>query len=185
MQSLQASESDAIASKRHLVAAAAMLVMVFVVSLRAFELLWHRDAVADIARQAGGWTGAIIIVACSAVVHELLHAFAWHTFAGVPWRSISFRPSWRVMGFVAHANVAMPARAYRTSTALPALILGAIPIVLGFVTGSGLFVLWGLFFLLECFADVAVLFAMHNVPSRAWVRDHPDRLGCRVVADGS
>ena len=88
------------------------------------------------------------------------------------------------MGFVAHADVAVPAYAYRASAALPTLVLGVVPIVLGFVTGFGLFVLWGLFFLLECFADVAVLLAMRKVPSRAWVRDHPDKLGCRMVADG-
>lgn len=186
MHSVEASEfPDAMASNRHLLGSAAILVMVFVGSLRLFELLWHRNALADITRQAGGWMGAIIVVACSAVIHELLHGFGWNIFARVPWQSISFRPSWRVMGFVAHVNVPVPTPAYRASAALPALVLGVLPIVLGFVTGFGLLVLWGLFFLLECFGDMAVLLAMHKVPSRAWVLDHPNKLGCRIVADGS
>jgi hypothetical protein len=152
-------------------------------SLRLFELIWRRDALADITGQPGGWLGALIIVACSAIVHELLHGFAWHTLARVPWRAISFRPSWRGMGFVAQSALAIPTPAYRSSAALPALVMGVVPIAVGFITGWGLSVLWGLFFLLECFADIATLFAVRGVPSRAWVRDHPDKLGCRVVAD--
>ena len=81
--------------------------------LRLFELVWHRDALADFTSQPGGWMGAVIVVACSAVIHEALHAWAWHTFARVPWRSLSIRPTWRVMGMVAQTRVAVPARAYR------------------------------------------------------------------------
>ncbi len=185
MRSVDASEfPDAIASNRHLLGTAAILTMLFVGSLRLFEFLWDRDALADITKQPGGWMGAIIVVACSAVIHELLHGFGWNIFARVPWQSISFRPSWRGIGFVACLNVPVPAPAYRASAALPALILGVLPITLGFVTGFGLFVLWGLFFLLECFGDVAMLFATRKVPSRAWVLDHPNKLGCRMVADG-
>lgn len=114
MHSLDRSDlTDAIASGRHLLGTAAMLVMVVVGSLRLFEFLWHRDALADITRQPGGWIGAIIVAAGSALVHELLHGFAWHTFGRVPWQSISLRPTWRVMGFVARADVALPAAAYR------------------------------------------------------------------------
>ena len=173
--------TDAIASIRHLLGSAAVFIVVFVVSLRLFALLWARQAFADVAKQPGGWVGAIIVVACSAIIHELLHGFAWKIFGRVPWKSISFRPSWRVMGFVAHVDVPLPASAYRASAALPALVLGGLPIGTGLVTGSGLFVLWGLFFLLECFGDIAVLLAMRRVPSRAWVLDHPSRLGCRLV----
>lgn len=170
---------DAIASRRDLLASAATLIIVFVGSLRLFELLWHRDALADVTKQPGGWMGAIIVVVCSAAIHELLHALAWKISARVPWQSISLRPTWRVMGVVAHLNVPVPASAYRASAVAPALALAGLSIVMGFATGSGLFVLWGLFFLLECFADVALLFAMRSVPSRAWVLDHPSKLGCR------
>lgn len=174
---------DAIARGRHLFGTAALEVMTFAGSLRLFEILWHRDALADVARQPGGWIGAIGIAAGSAVVHELLHGLGWYTFARVPWRSITFRPTWRVMGVVARAKVAVPIRAYRAGTALPALVLAVVTVALGLLTGIGLLVLWGLFFLLECFTDIATLLATSNVPARAWVRDHPDKLGCRIVTE--
>jgi len=87
------------------------------------------------------------------------------------------------MGFVARVDVPISARAYRAGAALPALVLGGLPIGLGFATGSGLFVAWGLFFLLECFTDVAILLATRGVPARAGVRSHPTKLGFRVVVD--
>jgi hypothetical protein len=170
-----------IASGRHLLGTAAILVILFAGSLRLFEFLWHRDALADITRQPGGWPGAIAIVAASAVLHELLHAFGLRAFARVPWRSITLRPTWRGLGFVARPNVPVPSPAYRGSIALPAVILGVVPIVLGLLMGGGLFVLWGLFFSLECFTDVAVLLATRKASSRVWVLDHPDKLGCRMV----
>jgi hypothetical protein len=176
-----AASAEATASTRHLLGTAVLLVVLFAGSLRLFEFTWDRDALADITRQPGGWIGAIVIAAGSAVVHELLHGFAWHAFAGVPWQSISLQPTWRVMGFVARPNVAIPVPAFRAGTALPALVLGVIPVVLGLLTDSGLLVLWGQFFFLECFADLAVLFAIHDVPSLSWARDHPTRLGCVIL----
>lgn len=172
---------DPVAGPQHLVGTAVLLVALIVGSLRLFERLWHRDALAEITKQPGAWMGAIAVVACSALVHEWLHAFGWRTFARVPWRSISLRPSWRGLGLVAQTDVAVPASAYRLSRALPALVLAGLPLALGLAIGHGLFVLWGLFFLLECFPDIAVLFALRLLSSGVWVRDHPERLGCRII----
>lgn len=144
-------------------ASAAIIIIVFVASLRLFEVVWHRPAFADIVRQPGQWVGAVIIVIGSAIIHELLHGLAWKILARVPWRSISFRPSWRKLGFVAAADVPMRASAYRTGMLLPALVLGFGSIVAGLMIGNGLVLLWGLFFLLECFADFAALLATREV----------------------
>jgi hypothetical protein len=74
----------AIATSRHLRATAAVLVVAFAGSLTMFEFFWGRDALADISRQPGGWTGAIVVVACSALIHECCMAGAWHFLGRVP-----------------------------------------------------------------------------------------------------
>ena len=135
-------------------ASAFVIVAAFAGSLWSFERIWRRSALEEIAAQPGGWAGAAAIAIASAVVHELLHVVGWRLFGRVPWRSITFRPSWRKMGFVAHVD----APSDRWSIALPALVMGVLPIAIGCATGRGLIVLWGLFFLLECFADLAELF---------------------------
>ncbi|HVR40377.1 MAG TPA: DUF3267 domain-containing protein [Thermoanaerobaculia bacterium] len=137
---------------------AAVLLFAFVAALSVFTRVWQRSAFEDLAKQPGGWLGAIAIVACSAIVHELLHAIAWMLVAHVPWRAISFHPTWRGLGLAARVDTPLPARAYKIGVAVPALTLGLIPIVIGIATGSGLWLLWGLFFLFECFADLIVLF---------------------------
>ena len=142
-----------------MLAAAAPLIVFSAAALSLFHLVSERDVVDDLNRQPGGWIGVVFVVLCSAVVHEALHAIGWIAFAGVSSRSISFRRSWRVMGFVAHTETPIPAPAYRASTALPALALALPTIVLAFALRSWLILLWGLFFLLECFSDIATLLA--------------------------
>ncbi|HWW60073.1 MAG TPA: metalloprotease family protein, partial [Thermoanaerobaculia bacterium] len=134
------------------IASAALIVAVVAGSLRLFTMLWHRDALEDLPTQPGGWLGAIAIVIASAVVHELLHAIGWRFIARVPF---SIRPTWSVMGFAAEPDAPVPARTYRIVAALPALLLAVPAILGGLALGNGLVMLWGGFFLLECFSDFA------------------------------
>jgi hypothetical protein len=159
-----------------------VLIGAFAGSLWLFERTWRRDALADLATQPGGWMAALVIVIGSAIVHEAIHALGWRVFGRVPWRSMSVRPSWRGLGIAADPGVAVSATAHRVARALPALMLGGAPVVVGLATGRGLFVLWGLFLLFECFTDIAVLFAMWAVAPEAMVVDTPDRLGYRLVS---
>jgi hypothetical protein len=144
---------------RHRFASAAILLAAFAASLWLFAALHHRSALEDLATQPGGWLGALAIVACSAVVHELLHVAGWKLLASVPPGAITFRPTWRGLGFAAHLGVTIPLRAYRLGLILPTLVLGLLPITLGLAMGHGLLLLWGMFFLLECYADLTVLLA--------------------------
>ncbi len=172
--------SEILAGLRHRVGTAVFLVAAFAGSLGGFELLHQRSAVTDAVRQPGGWLGAILVVAGSAVLHELIHALGWIAFARVPWRSVSVRRTWRVMGFIACTNTALPVSAYRLSTVLPAAILGGGSLITGLTVGNGMVVLWGLFFLIECYSDITVLLATSGLRAPAKVREYPDRLGCLV-----
>ena len=143
----------------HRLGSAAILIVTFIASLKLFEAIWNRDPLADIATQPGGWLGAIGIVICSAVVHELLHAIGWRFLARVPWSSISVRPTWSVMGFAVRSDAPVSTRARRAVTLLPALILGIVPMTIALATGNGLVLLWSLFFFFECFADLTAVLA--------------------------
>ena len=176
-------DSVAVAGVPHFLGSGAILIAAIPGALLLFETLWRRSALEDVARQPGGWMGAVVMAACSAVAHELLHGAGWMAIARVPRSAIAFRPTWRGMGVAARLEAAVPARAYRAGVALPALVLGALAVAIGMGTGNGLFVLWGTFFLLECYTDFAVLLATGRVPGGALVREDPERLGCRVTVD--
>ena len=174
---------EVLAGLRHRFGPAVILVTVFAGSLGGFEAIHRRSAVEDVPRQPGGWLGAILVVAVSAVIHELIHALGWIAFAKLPWRSLTVRRTLRVMGFIACTNATMPVPAFRLSTVLPAVILAGGSIATGLAAGQGLFVLWGNFFLLECYSDLTVLLATARLPASAKVREYPDRLGCALVDD--
>ena len=182
MSSLVVPESYAVlAGLRHRLGTAIILVAAFASSVGAFEAIHRRSAFEDATNQPGGWPGVIVVVAASAVVHELIHALGWISLAKLPWRSVSVRRTLRVMGLVVCANTAMPVPAFRLSTLLPAVILGGGSVATGLVSGRGLLVLWGNFFLLECYSDLTVLLATARLPAAAKVREYPDQLGCAVT----
>lgn len=136
------------------IASAALIVIIVAGSLRLFTALWHRDALEDVPNQPGGWLGAIAIVLASAVVHELLHAIGWKFIARVPF---SIRPTWSVMGFATTPVAPVSTRTNRIVAALPAMLLALPTIIAGLAIGNGLVVLWGGFFLLECFSDFVAI----------------------------
>jgi hypothetical protein len=139
------------ASNRHRIASGVAIVAIMFASLRLFELLRHRSAFDDLERHRGGWPAAIAIVLGSAIVHELLHVIVWRR---------PLRLTWSGMGFGAQMNASMSIAAHRVSLALPALLMAFAPIVAGLLTNDGLLLLWGLFFLLECFSDITLLLAL-------------------------
>jgi hypothetical protein len=132
--------------------------------------------------QPGGWIGALAIVACSAVVHELLHGLGWRVLGRVRWSSVSFIATRRGLGIAAVLKEPVSAAVFRTAALAPALLLGILTLGFAFISGSGLILLWGAFFLFECITDVALLVATRSLPSSARLISHPTELGCIVTA---
>jgi hypothetical protein len=171
--------SSIVAKSSDLLAAGITLVVTIVVVLCGFAR-W-RSPTWDLSAQPGGWIGALLIIALSAIVHELLHVVAWRVLAGVRWQAVSFRATWRGLGLAALVRDPIPLSAFRLGALCPALVLGAIPLGIGFTKGSTLAVLWGAFFLFECITDVALLKAIRHLPPTTLVISHPTELGCMKV----
>ncbi|HEU0051738.1 MAG TPA: metalloprotease family protein, partial [Longimicrobium sp.] len=74
------------------------------------------------------------------------------------------------------------ARAYRWAVLLPGIALGFAPAVVGLAAGAGWVTIWGAFMVLTAGGDFAALWAMRSVRGHERVLDHPERVGCRVVA---
>jgi hypothetical protein len=170
---------ETVANWRQTLASGATLLVTWASALALFEARWQRSALADAYRQPGGWAGVLVLVAFSAVLHEILHAGAWRLFGQLPRKAIAVRPTWQVMGFAARVILPLSMRAFRAGLAVPFIMMGIVPILAGAVTGNGLFLIWGLFFSLECFSDLGTLFATLHVPADILVLSHPTKSGCR------
>jgi hypothetical protein len=81
---------------------------------------------------------------------------------------------------VAQVISPIPLRAYRAGLAAPAVLMGALPMLVGALTENGLWVVWSLFFSVECFSDLSALFATIGLPAGQAVTSHPTRAGCRL-----
>ena len=172
--------SPCLATPAHLLAAGTLLVAIISIVLLLFVQGWGRDLMADLLLQPGGWIGALLVVAASAILHELLHVLGWYALGRVPWTAVSVVPTWRGLGLAALLNAPVSMSVFRTAALIPAALLGILPLGFALMTGSGLVALWGSFFLFECITDLALLMATRALPSAAQVVSHPTELGCVV-----
>jgi hypothetical protein len=124
----------------------------------------------------------LVITLVLVVVHELLHAVGFLLFARVHWTQIKFGVLWKALMPYAHCKVPVPIRAYRLAIALPIVILGIIPTVIGLAIGSALLTLYGAFMTAAGLGDVLILWVLR--PHReGWVQDHPSKVGCELFPD--
>jgi hypothetical protein len=126
------------------------------------------------------WPNLIPALVIGVPLHELIHGLAWAYFGQRPLKDVRFGVQWKVLTPYAHLEVPIPARAYRLGAAMPALLLGALPYLVGLATGEGGFVAFGLLYLFAAGGDLLVLWLLRRVEGAALVEDHPSRTGCYV-----
>jgi hypothetical protein len=125
--------------------------------------------------------GLLGLLLGSMVVHEGLHALGFVWVGGVGKTAVSFGMNWRAFTPYAHCREPLTATAYRLCVALPGLVLGLLPGLLGLLLGNAPLLLFGGWMLVAAGGDVAVLWATRHVAAAARVRDHPTQAGCLVL----
>ncbi len=121
----------------------------------------------------------LLFLALSVVIHELLHGLGFVLAGRVPWRKVQFGFKWGLA--YAHCQVPLTARAYRAATALPEVVLGLVPGLLGLVGGNAWLTVYGTIMSVAALGDVLILWLLRSVPRDARVLDHPSAPGCQVL----
>lgn len=96
----------------------------------------------------------------SVALHELLHLVGYVWLGGAPIDAIHFE--WRGVAIVARCGVPLPARSYRAAVALPGLVLGLVPTMVGLGSGIAWVTVYGAVMLGASAGDVAVLWALRK-----------------------
>ena len=127
-----------------------------------------------------------ILLFCGAFVlgvllHEGLHGLG-HVRGEASWGDVQYGMHWRALTPFAQCTVPTRARSYRVALALPGLVLGVGPLSVGLVTGGWLATFYGFLMLVAAAGDLLILWILRRVPAGAWVQDHPQQVGCLVVA---
>lgn len=123
-----------------------------------------------------------VVLAAGVVAHELLHGFSFVLLGRQPLSNV------KLLGFqketlTPYSQCLIPVRAtvYRWAVAMPGLVLGVIPSLVGIATGNGWALLFGLFFVLAAAGDALILWLLRRVGGDKLVEDHPQRAGCYVI----
>lgn len=123
-----------------------------------------------------------VALAIGVVAHELLHGLSFVLIGKQPLENV------KLLGFqretltpYARCKVPVKARAYRWAVAMPGLVLGVGPSLIGIATGNGWVMVFGLFFLFAASGDALILWLMRGVRRDEFVEDHPERAGCYVL----
>lgn len=122
----------------------------------------------------------IPFVLVSIVVHEALHG-AGFLAAGVPRSSLKFGVQARTLTPYATCSVPLAVRPYRFAAALPAIVLGVLPMLASWITGSAVLAWIAAWMLAFAGGDVLILWLIRDLPRETRVIDHPERAGCRIV----
>lgn len=114
------------------------------------------------------------------LAHEGLHALGWMVTGGVPRSTIRFGFKMSTLTPYAHCTAPMPADKYRIGVVTPAVALGALPLAVSLLTGSGWLAMFSLLFLIAASGDLILLWMLRDVSPGSLVQDHPSKPGCVV-----
>ncbi|MFW6364350.1 MAG: DUF3267 domain-containing protein, partial [Spirochaeta sp.] len=114
------------------------------------------------------------------LIHELLHGITWGYFAPNGLKSIKFGFKWKFVTPYCHCREPLKASHYKLGSAMPLLVLGVIPLLVGLIFGHGGFLAFGFIFSFTAGGDIIVLYMLRHIDNRSYVSDHPDKMGFKV-----
>lgn len=149
-----------------------------------FQLFWGYDSIQALYQKAGkSALVAIAIFLAGILLHEIIHLAAWSLLGRLSIRDIQMGFNVKALMPYAHVRRPLPLKTYRWGAALPGLLLGVLPLLVGIVGGDGGWFVFGLAFSLAALGDAIILWLLRKEDPRVWVEDHPTDPGC-VILEG-
>ena len=129
----------------------------------------------------GNFLVFLVIFFLGVILHELIHGFTWMLFARKPFSAIKFGFQVKTFTPYAHCKEPMKINPYRIGAAMPGILLGLLPALIGILNGHGWLLAFGVLFTTAAGGDFLVLWLLRNVKSDRLVEDHPTRAGCYII----
>jgi hypothetical protein len=153
----------------------AMIIPFYIIGDRLFHFIWvHRTPVISI--MIPMWIKVLSVLA-AIVVHELIHGIIFAVYAPRGFRSVTFGFNTKIGAFYCHCNEPIKVKQYRRAGIAPLIILGLLPLALGFITGVSWFKTFGLLLTIGGFGDLIVYIKLLKLEKNRLILDHPDKLG--------
>lgn len=115
------------------------------------------------------------------VIHEMLHGLTWRWLSKVKRSDIRYGFQWKTLTPYVHLKVPIRINPYRWGTAMPGLVLGVLPSIVGLMFQLDAMFLVGLFMTAAAGGDMLILFLLRKEKATVLIEDHPSRAGCYVL----
>lgn len=109
------------------------------------------------------------------IIHELLHGLTWSHFALHGMKSIKFGIKWLTP--YCHCKEPLKVKHYKIGGAMPLIVMGIIPSIIGLIIGHGGILSFGIFFTWAAAGDIITLFMLRKLDGDDYVSDHPEKMG--------
>jgi hypothetical protein len=160
-----------------------VLIPTLVLLVIPYTAMWGLDSFFDGLYRFAAWGSFLPVILIGVPIHELIHGLTWVWVGKISFGELQFGV--RALTPYAHCKVPITAQAYRIGGLMPALLLGMLPYAIGLISGKGWFTSLGLVFIFAAGGDLLVLWTLRGVSGKAWVEDHPSRVGCYVMEEKS
>lgn len=118
----------------------------------------------------------ILLLVCT-VVHELIHGLFFGLYAKGGFKTVKFGVMWKSLAPYCHCNEPINVHQYRVSVLMPTILLGFLPVILGFVLGEVNTTAIGAFMTIGGIGDFIVLWMLRGFKKDTVVLDHPSKVG--------
>jgi len=149
----------------------ALAVIALIIALHAE--LWGGESVRVLVGNRPLLIPLALALMVSVALHELLHVAGYVWVGGAPMEAVHVE--WRGAAIVARCEVPLPAWSYRVAVALPGLVLGVLPALLGLTIGVAWLTVYGAVMAGASAGDVAVLWALRRYGAEEKVEDRSGR----------
>jgi len=119
----------------------------------------------------------ILFLLIGIVIHELLHGLTWGHFASRGLKSIKFGVKWKYLTPYCHCKEPLKVKHYKIGGAMPLVIMGIIPSIIGIIIGHGGVLTFGIIFTWAAGGDIIALYMLRKLDDDVYVSDHPSKMG--------
>jgi hypothetical protein len=152
-----------------------MIIPIMAVNYYPFILIWDNEAFKI--GQEWLFDNFLYILIGGIILHELLHGLTWGQFASNGLKSIKFGVKWKFLTPYCHCKEPLKVKHYKIGAAMPLIVMGIIPSIIGLIIGYGGVLIFGIFFTWAAGGDIIALFMLRKLDNNTYVSDHPDKMG--------
>ena len=119
----------------------------------------------------------IIIYIILIVFHELIHGFFFGIYAKGGFKTVRFGVHWKAMIPYCTCNETINVQQYRIVALMPTVILGFIPLIVGFIIGEINTIAISALMVVGGFGDFLMIWMLRKLKKDTMVIDHPTKMG--------